>query len=463
MDGFIIVEDKQISGSGHGSSSGNCSACRISRPYQPVSGVGDAAESAAATSPEPQPQPSAETGRGYSSYHGPYYMHAEDRYHVGAAGKLIDGKIIVGGRGGSGAGGGAVSSGYQYFPPYSDASPGFALGSSDSASSQQVSYDSDSAKDSYQADADMYGMPAAAADAGGDMMGDSQMDDMPAGGGYDYSPPKQPFGLREQNSANSMSAGDGDSGGDQQYRGPVYPYQSYPESYPEEYSYYSHHGAGDDGGGDDEPEDSYMPPEKPKGKKKPSAPPPPPPAHPPPPEYLPPYAPKKKPPPYGGHGDEDDDSYVPYPPHDGGDDDMDDGDDQHHMPPARPPPPPPPPPPDMGHHGYYLPPPPDHHDEPEEPPEYEEHHPKDEDEDSRLNKRPYSYYGIGRKLWYIPLYFSVYFIFYVTALIIKSIARHKIRYPLTHSWNKRSIAEAAGVALVETVQTSLRDAASKYE
>ncbi|OXU18437.1 hypothetical protein TSAR_002978 [Trichomalopsis sarcophagae] len=49
--------------------------------------------------------------------------------------------------------------------------------------------------------------------------------------------------------------------------------------------------------------------------------------------------------------------------------------------------------------------------------------------DQRLNKRPYSYYYIGRKLWYIPLYFSIYFIIYIGALVLKSIARHKINFP----------------------------------
>lgn len=45
--------------------------------------------------------------------------------------------------------------------------------------------------------------------------------------------------------------------------------------------------------------------------------------------------------------------------------------------------------------------------------------------ESRVKK--YSYYYIGRKLWYIPLYFTLYFSFYVAALIIKSIGRHKVR------------------------------------
>ncbi|EFN80033.1 hypothetical protein EAI_10732 [Harpegnathos saltator] len=57
--------------------------------------------------------------------------------------------------------------------------------------------------------------------------------------------------------------------------------------------------------------------------------------------------------------------------------------------------------------------------------------------DQRLDKRPYSYYFIGKKLWYIPLYFSIYFIIYIAALVLKSIARHKINFP-TH------LAEAAG-------------------
>ncbi|KAK1132335.1 hypothetical protein K0M31_016443 [Melipona bicolor] len=60
-----------------------------------------------------------------------------------------------------------------------------------------------------------------------------------------------------------------------------------------------------------------------------------------------------------------------------------------------------------------------------------EHHEHVEEEmnDQRLDKRPYSYYYIGKKLWYIPLYFSIYFIVYIAALVLKSIARHKITFP----------------------------------
>ncbi|KAG7205833.1 hypothetical protein KM043_007774 [Ampulex compressa] len=66
-------------------------------------------------------------------------------------------------------------------------------------------------------------------------------------------------------------------------------------------------------------------------------------------------------------------------------------------------------------------------------PEYHDHH-RDQTEmpemnDQRLDKRPYSYYFIGKKLWYVPLYFSIYFIIYIAALVLKSVARHKINLP----------------------------------
>ena len=59
------------------------------------------------------------------------------------------------------------------------------------------------------------------------------------------------------------------------------------------------------------------------------------------------------------------------------------------------------------------------------------HHPHEhEDVDEvRVSKKPYSYYFLGRKLWYIPLLFSVYFIIYIGALVLKSVARHKIQFP----------------------------------
>lgn len=47
-----------------------------------------------------------------------------------------------------------------------------------------------------------------------------------------------------------------------------------------------------------------------------------------------------------------------------------------------------------------------------------------EPEEPRVKK--YSYYYLGRKLWYIPLYFTLWFCLYVVALIIRSIGRHKV-------------------------------------
>lgn len=49
-------------------------------------------------------------------------------------------------------------------------------------------------------------------------------------------------------------------------------------------------------------------------------------------------------------------------------------------------------------------------------------------EDKRVSTTNYSFYYLGRKLWYIPLYFSIYFMVYVTFLILKAIARHKVEY-----------------------------------
>ncbi|XP_014208048.1 uncharacterized protein LOC106639115 [Copidosoma floridanum] len=79
----------------------------------------------------------------------------------------------------------------------------------------------------------------------------------------------------------------------------------------------------------------------------------------------------------------------------------------------------------------------DHHHHHHQPVYYHYLHPKPrtttmepEPMDQRLNKRPtYSYYYIGKKLWYVPLYFSIYFIIYIGALVLKSIARHKINFP----------------------------------
>ncbi|XP_022822506.1 histone-lysine N-methyltransferase SETD1B-like [Spodoptera litura] len=63
---------------------------------------------------------------------------------------------------------------------------------------------------------------------------------------------------------------------------------------------------------------------------------------------------------------------------------------------------------------------------------YHYHHPTTTTTTEMPRVNRYSYYYLGKKLYYLPLYFSVYFIVYVGALIIKAVLRHKITYP--NSW-----------------------------
>ncbi|XP_075152656.1 uncharacterized protein LOC142226487 [Haematobia irritans] len=76
-----------------------------------------------------------------------------------------------------------------------------------------------------------------------------------------------------------------------------------------------------------------------------------------------------------------------------------------------------------------------HHVEPP-PPTTTEPPPPEPPPEPRVKK--YSYFYIGRKLWYIPLYFTVWFSFYVLWLILKSIARHKVNLP-NHYVSRRSV------------------------
>lgn len=63
---------------------------------------------------------------------------------------------------------------------------------------------------------------------------------------------------------------------------------------------------------------------------------------------------------------------------------------------------------------------------------YHYHHPTTTTTTEMPRVNRYSYYYLGKKLYYLPLYFSVYFVVYVGALIIKAVLRHKITYP--NSW-----------------------------
>lgn len=59
------------------------------------------------------------------------------------------------------------------------------------------------------------------------------------------------------------------------------------------------------------------------------------------------------------------------------------------------------------------------------PPPPPEEEPEEEPEEQPRVKK-YSYFYLSRSLWYIPLYFTVWFTFYVTWLILQSIGRHKV-------------------------------------
>ncbi|XP_076685987.1 uncharacterized protein LOC143377989 [Andrena cerasifolii] len=102
-------------------------------------------------------------------------------------------------------------------------------------------------------------------------------------------------------------------------------------------------------------------------------------------------------------------------------------------------------------------------------PEYHEHHEhhdhteEPEMNDQRLDKRPYSYYFIGKKLWYVPLYFSIYFIIYIAALVLKSIARHKITFPEHLAGHSRSYTDFSWWHFTERILEGVENFAEKYK
>lgn len=83
-------------------------------------------------------------------------------------------------------------------------------------------------------------------------------------------------------------------------------------------------------------------------------------------------------------------------------------------------------------------------------------------EETRVSSSHYSYYYLGRKLWYIPLYFSVYFICYITALILKSIARHKVS--LVHTYGAKEARSFDGASDNSGIETRriIEDTENRY-
>ncbi|XP_070497617.1 uncharacterized protein [Chironomus tepperi] len=81
--------------------------------------------------------------------------------------------------------------------------------------------------------------------------------------------------------------------------------------------------------------------------------------------------------------------------------------------------------------------------------------------------KKYSYYYLGRKLWYIPLYFTFWFCLYVAALIIRSIGRHKVDLPnhyvarSLHDMSHKEVVEKIN-KMTEFAMTQIEDFKNKY-
>lgn len=75
-----------------------------------------------------------------------------------------------------------------------------------------------------------------------------------------------------------------------------------------------------------------------------------------------------------------------------------------------------------------------------------------------------SYYLLGPKLWYVPLFFSIYFLCYIIALILKAVSRHKIQIPgkVTVPVTARESQVTALDQLTNDVNQALAHAAVKY-
>ncbi|XP_034241245.1 uncharacterized protein LOC117645286 [Thrips palmi] len=73
---------------------------------------------------------------------------------------------------------------------------------------------------------------------------------------------------------------------------------------------------------------------------------------------------------------------------------------------------------------------------------------------------------IGRKLWYVPLWFSLYLILYITALTVKSVARHRIKYPTLVSEDdplRRRNGYAKTASLTRRVSNAISNGEQRYQ
>ncbi|XP_026288842.1 uncharacterized protein LOC113213849 [Frankliniella occidentalis] len=73
---------------------------------------------------------------------------------------------------------------------------------------------------------------------------------------------------------------------------------------------------------------------------------------------------------------------------------------------------------------------------------------------------------IGRRLWYVPLWFSVYLILYILALTVKSVARHRIKYPTLvaeDAFLKRRNGYVKPDSLTRRVTNAITNAERRYQ
>lgn len=75
-----------------------------------------------------------------------------------------------------------------------------------------------------------------------------------------------------------------------------------------------------------------------------------------------------------------------------------------------------------------------------------------------------SYYFLGPKLWYVPLFFSIYFLCYIIALILKAVSRHKIQIPgkVSAAVTAREGGVTVRDQLTHDVTQALAQASAKY-
>ncbi|KAJ9578794.1 hypothetical protein L9F63_005002 [Diploptera punctata] len=90
------------------------------------------------------------------------------------------------------------------------------------------------------------------------------------------------------------------------------------------------------------------------------------------------------------------------------------------------------------------------------------HEMKDEKkEEKKPQKRPVAYYYIGRKLYLIPAYFTLFFMPWVLAVLLRHVWRHKIKTPYNY-WQSQSRSQDKITNATEIVTRAIQTGNQKY-